>query len=314
MLQIFQEAELPKLTETSLYIKFNETSQVTQNIQAEIKQSSQTVVSPDKIPEIVAMIRLNGDAVAKKAVEAYQNGDIVIIHNKATSKVPSNLPYVIISGSGGSKAYIFADKVVNNITSPSEYTNLMAVLEAAYVALLLKRDSSAFLMNSQLMLTLCNIYALMVAAPLEQKLYMKGDNLNKAMLYIIAYFYRMTKGENLTVENVPYKRIMQDKIDQSVAEQVIEEIKSDQDMSFMGLIKKIIKINPIRYKDLDTMYLSYFTSTCGVSLIFALENLAYLFLLISSAAYKTGITGFGLNKIVAMPCKKAVVQMSPIIQ
>jgi hypothetical protein len=312
MLELFQEASIPKLSETALYMKFNETSDITNCIKSEITQSKETIVAPETIKEILALIRLNGDAIAKKSVDAYLNGEIVIIFNKATSKIPASLPFIVMGYKGTPTAFVFADKVVNNITSASEYTSLMAVMEAAYLALKLNTNMDSFLMNAQLMLTLCNIYTLMVVAPLEQRLYMKGDNLNKAMMYVIVYFYNMFRGDNMTVENIPFKRLLNDRVDPGIANQIIDDVVSNPDKSFMGLLKLISKINPIRYKDLDAMYLSYFTSTCGVSLIFALENIAYLFLLISSASYKTQITSYSLNKTVAMPCKKAVMLLTSV--
>jgi len=312
MLQLFQEASVPKLSETSLYMKFNETSDITNNIKAEISQSKENIVAPETIKEILALIRLNGDTIAKKSVDAYLKGEMVIIHNKATSKIPASLPFIVMGYKGTPTAFIFADKVVNNITAASEYTNLMAVMEAAYLALKLNVSPDLFLMNSQLMLTLCNIYTMMVVAPLEQRLYMKGDNLTKAMMYVISYFYNIFRGDNMTVESIPFKRLLNDKVNPDVANQIINDVVSNPDKSFMGLLKMISKINPIRYKDLDSMYLSYFTSTCGVSLIFALENIAYLFLLISSASYKTTITSYSLNKTVSMPCKKAVMLLTSV--
>lgn len=312
MLQLFQEASVPKLSETSLYMKFNETSDITNNIKAEISQSKENIVAPETIKEILALIRLNGDAIAKKSVDAYLKGEMVIIHNKATSKIPASLPFIVMGYKGTPTAFIFADKVVNNITAASEYTNLMAVMEAAYLALKLNTSPDMFLMNSQLMLTLCNIYTMMVVAPLEQRLYMKGDNLTKAMMYVISYFYNIFRGDNMTVESIPFKRLLNDKVNPDVANQIIDDVVSNPDKSFIGLLKMISKINPIRYKDLDSMYLSYFTSTCGVSLIFALENIAYLFLLISSASYKTTITSYSLNKTVSMPCKKAVMLLTSV--
>lgn len=312
MLQLFQEASVPKLSETSLYMKFNETSDITNNIKSEISQSKENIVAPETIKEILALIRLNGDAIAKKSVDAYLKGEMVIIHNKATSKIPASLPFIVMGYKGTPTAFIFADKVVNNITAASEYTNLMAVMEAAYLALKLNTSPDLFLMNSQLMLTLCNIYTMMVVAPLEQRLYMKGDNLTKAMMYVISYFYNIFRGDNMTVESIPFKRLLNDKVNPDVANQIIDDVVSNPDKSFMGLLKMISKINPIRYKDLDSMYLSYFTSTCGVSLIFALENIAYLFLLISSASYKTTITSYSLNKTVSMPCKKAVMLLTSV--
>lgn len=313
MLQIFQEAELPKLSQTSLYRQFESTSKITNVIISEIKQSKDNIVTADKIPEILSLIKLNGDVIAKKAVDAYQKNQIIVIHNPTTSKVPPTVPFIVMTYKGKPTVFVFADKVVKKINAANEYTNFMAVLEAAYLALMITINPDSFLMNSSLMLTLCNIYTLMAEAPLEQRLYMKGDNLNKATVYIMTYFYKMIRGNNITPENIPFKRIMNDKMDPSVITAIVDEVKNSTDNSFMGLIKMIMKINPIRYKNLDAMYMSYFTSTCGVSLIFALENLQYLFLLVSSATYKTQLTAFGLNKLVTMPCKKAVTQMSSMI-
>jgi hypothetical protein len=44
MFQIIQEAVLPKLSQTSLYSKFDEKSGITDNIKAEIKSSADNVV------------------------------------------------------------------------------------------------------------------------------------------------------------------------------------------------------------------------------------------------------------------------------
>ena len=313
MLNLFQEATLPKLSETSLYIKYNETSHISKDIKDEILGSANTVVKPDALKEILSMIRLNGDANAKKAVDAYINGDIVIIYNKETSKIPPSLPYIVMNYKGKLTAFVFADKVVNKLGSTADYTNLMATMEAAYLALNLQKTPDMFTMNSQLMLTLCKIYTLMVVAPLEQKVYMKGDNLNKAMMYVIVYFYNMFRGGDLRLESIPFRSLMKDKIDPAVANQVIDEVVSNTDKSFMGLIALIQKINPLRYKNLDAMYMSYFTSVCGVSLIFALENIGYLFMLITSATYKTQLTAYGINKALAMDCKRATVQTAALL-
>ena len=306
MFQIIQEAVLPKLSQTSLYSKFDEKSGITDNIKAEIKSSADNVVPPEDIPEIISLMKLNGDSIVKKSIESYKAGNIVIIFNKTTSKIPSTLPFVIINQQGMTKAFVFADKVIDNINSPNEYTKLMAVLEAAYLALMLNKKPDTFILNRNLMLTLCNVYTLMTATPLEQKLYMKGDNLVKALLYIIAYFYKIIDGDTLSVDSIPYKRIISDKVDPLLAKQIVDEVKNNEDTTFMGLLEMITKINPLRYKDLKSMYLSYFTQTCGISLIFALENISYLFILITSACYKTTITAYGLNKTVVMPVKKSI--------
>lgn len=311
MIQLFQEAELPKLSQTSLYEKFNQSSGITKSVVEEIQSGKEHRVKPEDIPEIISLIRLNGDPIAKKAVDAFQNNEIVIFFNKETSKVPTALPYIVMTKGNDTRAFVFADRVVNNINSTQEYTSLMAVTEAAYLALRLTKNPNSFVMNRPLMLTLGNIYTLMAVTPLEQKIYMKGDNLVKTMLYLFAYFYRMIDGPEFTI--IPaYKRIISDKIEDSVVKQIMEEVRSLEDNSFMSVLNLIKQINPVRYKDIDVMYMTHFNSTCGTSLIFALENLSYLFLLISSATYKTGVTAYGINKVVNMPAKKAVSLLSAI--
>lgn len=309
MIKLIQEADLPKLTQTSLYEKFNQSSDITKSVIEEINSAKEHRVKPEDIPEIISLIRLNGDAIAKKAVEAFQNNEIIIIFNKETSKIPTVLPYVVMTKGNDTRAFVFADRVVNNINSTQEYTSLMAVLEAAYLALKLGKSPNTFVMNRPLMLTLGNIYTLMAVAPLEQKVYMKGDNLVKTMLYLFAYFYRMIDGPEFTI--IPaYKRIISDKIDEGVVKQIMEEVRSMENNSFMGVLELIKQINPVRYKDIDVMYMTHFNATCGTSLIFALENLGYLFLLVTSSTYKTGVTAYGINKVVQMPSKKAVSLLS----
>ena len=310
MLKLYEETSLPKLSATSLYSKFDQTSKLGENIRFEISHSAETTVPMDTIKELISLMRLNGDAIVKKAIDSYMSGDIIIIFNKATSKIPPNLPYIIMGYKGKPTAFLFADKLMNNITSQSEYTSLMAGLEASYLALELYKSPDNFMMNAQLVLTLCNIYTLMAVSPLEQRLYMKGDNLVKSMIYIITYFYKTIRGDTITAESIPFKRIISDQLDDSITKQIVDQVRSMQDNSFMSLIRMISEINPIRYKDLDTMYMSYFTSVCGVSLIFALENISYLFLLITSSQYKTQLTAYGINKIVSMPVKKAIMLLT----
>jgi len=264
-------------------------------------------------------MKLNGDAIVKKAVSAYEKGDIYIHFNEdfmlsSDSNIPGVLPFMIVGKDGGHKGVIFATTFMKNIKSDREYRSLMAVLEACYVALEMTKSPSKFTNNRMLVQRLCLTYTLMATAPLEQRLYVKGENLTKAMLYSLAFFYKMIDGnDKLDAGSLPIKSIILDKVDKKLVDEIIAEVKALPDTNFMGLVELFKKINPIRYKDLDALYMSYFTSTCGVSLIFALENISYLFLLISSAAYKTSITSYSLNKTVAMPCRKAVTLLSSVV-
>ena len=305
MIQFMQEAELPKLSQTSLFEKFNQTSGISKNVINEIENASNYRVKAEDITDILSLINLNGGALAKKATEAVKNNNIVILNNKETSEIPGSLPFIVLSKGNDMRAFVFANKIVNNINSTQEYTSLMAVLEAAYLALQLQKKPSAFLMNRPLMLTLGNIYTLMAVMPLEQKVYIKGENLTKCMLYLFAYYYRMIDGPDFTI--IPaYKHIISDKVDVNLVKQIVEEVRGMEDNSFSTILEKIKQINPVRYKDIDTLYWTYFNATCGFSLIFALENLSYLFLLVTSAQYKTNVTAYGLNKVVHDPVRKVM--------
>lgn len=312
MFKVIQEAALPKLSQTSLYIKFNESSNLTAEVVAEIKQAQQYMVKPEEMTEILSLMKLNGDPIVKKAVKAYQDGNIIIINNKETSKIPPSLPYIVLSQQGEPKAYVFANTIVNKITSPQEYTSLMAALGSAYLALMLYKNPDKFILNRQLLLTLCDIYTRMTVAPLENKLYMKGENLTKATLYTIAYFYKIMDGKELSHRGIPYKKFITEKIDESLFEQIVNDVNNMPDSSFMSYLDLIIKINPVRYKDLKVMYMTHFNTTCGMPLLFALENLGYLFLLILSANYKTPITSYSINRYVGLNVKKALTLMASI--
>lgn len=308
MIKLYQEAavKLPQLSESSLYIKFDQQNQLTDKVKATLMNRS-LYVKPEDMQEIMALIRLNGSAIAKKAVKKFEEGKLILIYDKDKSQIPIVLPYIIIQDKKkDTKAYVFADRVVNNLTSTSEYVNLMAVMEAAYLAAAFRANPDVFIMNRNLMISMCELYEFMWMMPLEQKLYMKGDNLSKAMAYIAAYFYRMIDGDRMNEQSIPFDRLMKDKMNPALLKQVVMEVKTMPSLAFMNLIKLIEKINPVRYKNLDATFMTYFTSSCGIPLILAIENIQYLFLLVSSAVYKTKITAYALNKTANASAKKCL--------
>ena len=309
---IFQEAavNLPRLSQSSLFIKFEEQNHISQAVRKAISDT-QYYVKPEEMKEIMSMIRLNGSPIAKKATEAFDAGKLVIIFNKDRSVIPTALPFIVIQNkSGGVTPYVFADRVVTNLKSTSEYTNLMATMEAAYLAACLNKNPTQFLLNRQFVLGMCQLYNFLWLMPLEQKLYMKGDYLTKAMMYITAYFYRMIDGDKMSPSSIPFNRILKDKVSAEMIKQIVTEVQMLPSLAIGNLIQLIEKINPVRYKDLHSTFMTYFTSTCGVTLIFALENLQYLFLLLTSAAYKTKVTSYALNKTASDTVKKCMSQLS----
>ena len=132
--------------------------------------------------------------------------------------------------------------------------------------------------------------------PLEQKLYMKGDNLTKAQMYIDSYFYRMVDGDKMGPTSIPFNRLLKDRVPQEQIKQITMEVSMMPSLAIGNLIALLKKINPVRYKDLDSTFFTYFTSSCGITLVFALENIQYLFMLLTSAEYKTKLSAYGLNK------------------
>lgn len=309
---IFQEAavQLPRLSQSSLYVKFDQQSNLTQTVREAISNKG-NYVTPETLKEIMSLIRLNGSPNAKKAVKMFEDGQMKIIFDKDRSKIPQVLPYMIIQDkTGKATAYVFADRVVTNITSTAEYPNLMATMEAAFLAAALVENPSQFLLNRQLMLNMCGLYNYLWLMPLEQKLYIKGENLNKVQMYVTAYFYRMIDGDKMDPSKIPFNRILKDRVLQDQLKQVTMEVGMMPSLGIGNLISLIKQINPVRYKDLDSTFMTYFASSCGVTLIFALENLQYLFLLITSAQYKTKLTAYSLNKAASDSAKKCMTNLN----
>lgn len=313
MIQFMQEAALPKLSQTSLYGKYDQASNITQALREELSTASEHIQRPDDLRELVALMRLNGDAVIKKAIDAWEKGEMVVLFNMDESKIPPVLPYVIIGKEGAQKCYIFADKLMTRLNSTNEYINLMAGLEAGYLALRLNQNPDKFVSNRNLMFLLVDIYQFMVLCPLEVALYMKGDNLTKAMMYAIAFFYKIIDGDQLSAESINFKRLLKDKVNNDLCKQVVEEVRALQSPSFMELLELIKRINPTRYGNLDSVYMQAFVRSCGVYITFALENPAYLYLLMTSASYKTKLTSFNLNKLVGAQSRKTITQFVSLV-
>jgi hypothetical protein len=311
MIQIFQEAVLPKLSQTSLYSKYDQSSGITDAVKAEFSTIKDHMVQSSDVQELVALMKLNGDPIIKKAIAAWDKGDVVVIFNP-TSKIPSVLPY-IIAGKDQPRCYVFADRLMSKLNNQIEYVNLMAGIEAGYIALCMQKNPNKFINNRDLMLAWCNVYQAMTVAPMEQRLYMKGDNLVKAMLYAIAYFYKMIDGDRMSAERINYKRLLNQKVDPKLFQQIVEEVKGLDNNGFFTFLNLIKKINVVRYKNLENLYLNYFVASCGVYEIFALENPQYLMLLITSANYKTKLSNYGLNRMLSMPCKKIITLMTGMV-
>ena len=317
MFKLYMEAALPKLSQTSLYEKMNNDDVISNAVKNELSPANvqKYHVSLQEIEEIIALMKLNGDISIKKALKALETNDIIILFHKDNKSIPGSLPYIVIGDktSGRCKAFVFADKVMTNLNSQREYTNLMATIEAAYFSMIMYNNSSKFVSNRALMQVICNIYAIMVTLPLEQKVYMKGEHLTKAMLYAIAYFYRIIDGpDRISINTIPYKKIISDKVQDGVVKEIFSQVASMEDDGFMGLIRLIQNINPLRYKDLEAMYLQHFVTACGMPVIFALENPSYLFMLIFSSVYKTQLTQFNLNKTISGLTKKASTMLGSV--
>lgn len=318
MIQYVQEQALPKLSETSIFKKLYSQDNVAKNIGKALKDNAH-FVKKDELVEILSLMKLNGDAIVKKAVSAYEKGDIYIHFNEdfmlsSDSNIPGVLPFMIVGKNGAHKGVIFATTFMKNIKSDREYRSLMAVLEACYVALEMTKSPSKFTNNRMLVQRLCLTYTLMATAPLEQRLYVKGENLTKAMLYSLAFFYKMIDGnDKLDAGSLPIKSIILDKVDKKLVDEIIAEVKALPDTNFMGLVELFKKINPIRYKDLDAQYMPIFVSVCGMAIMLALENPTYLFLLITSATYKSPLTQFGLNRTVKDVTKRIQVLLTQVL-
>lgn len=304
---------LPRLSQLPLYQQYDQYSNLSASLREELQTASEYIQTPDDLKELVALMRLNGDAVVKKAIDAWEKGDIVVLFHPETSKIPTVLPYVVLGVSSGIKCFIFADKLMSRLNSTNEYINLMAGLEAGYLALKLQKNPTSFINNRNIMLLIAEIYQFMALCPLEVRLYIKGENLTKAMIYVIAFFYKIIDGEKMSADSINFKRLMKDKVDHAVVKQVVDQVRALERTSFIDLLELIKKINPVRYGNLDAVYLQHFIGCCGNYIMFALEHPAYLFLLLTSASYKTKLTSFNLNKLVGTCSRSCITQLTSIV-
>ena len=85
MFKVFQEADLPKLSQTSIYSKYDQASHITQSVKEELGNIKDTMVRPAMIPEMISLMKLNGDPIVKKAIDAYEKNEIIVIFNPQTS-------------------------------------------------------------------------------------------------------------------------------------------------------------------------------------------------------------------------------------
>lgn len=315
LIKIIQESTLPKLSETGLYQTSDETSKITECVKWELQHLKE--IKPDEIKDPLALIRFNGDSIVRAATDAYMNGKIVISYNKEDSRALQLLPYLVVMDKKSGrvkKVVIFANTFMDNLTSDAQYTRLGAVMEAAYLAYKLAEDQNKFVMNDLLMMNLCSVYTVMACLPL-QPLKFSGDNMMKATLYVISYFYKMFRGANISESNIPFKRLVPNtnNLDPEVIKQIVQDVKDNAGNSFMGLIELIKKINPVSYKAIDTRYMLEFIGKCGNYVPFSLENISYLFLVLTSATYSTTTVGNALRALIKPNTKPILQMMSTII-
>ena len=311
---IFQEAAstLPRLTQTPLFIQFDKQTGLS-GIVREAVSDKEIRVNPNDMKDVMALMRLNGSPIAKKATLAFESGKMILTFNPDRSKIPPALPFIIIQDKAGNVTpFVFAERVVSKLSSSNEYPRLMAVMEAAYLAAALQKNPRQFLLNRQLVLSLCSLYNYLWLMPLEQKMYMKGENLTKAMMYITSFFYKIVDGNQIDPTSIPFNRILKDKVTPELTKRIVEEVKALPDYSINGLIGLIKQINPVRYENMESTFMTHFVQVCGVPVLFALENINYLFLLMTSSYYKTNITQYGLNKTALDTSKKCMAALTPM--
>lgn len=328
MLQIFQEFDIPKLSEIPMVNPKNDPeltgdlskeddssnkNSIVSDIEYELSHLSDHIVDKAMLKEMIMTSLFRGNQITRNAVDAYNSGDIIITFNSEGSRLSRLVPYIIASDGKNYKAIIFGEKVLSKL--PSEETNnLTAVMEAAYLSLLITKNPAMFFNNSGLMSSLCDIYATLATYPIENVKHIKGDNLNKIYIYVIAFFYSMFR-DNVTEVSVPYAKIIKDKMDTIIVSQIFDEVAEKKPKSFYGLTKLMVKLNPISpdYANLPSHYRSMFFNSCGFS-IFALEYIPYLFLVITSSInHASGINTTNFNKHINMRCKKVIVQLLNLI-
>lgn len=207
-MNLFQESSL---NDSIVFSTVNKQSILTTTIIKCIKSS--IIIEEKHIEEqLIQINRTRLSPLVDKVLDAYRNGDIVILYSKIT-KVPQAVPFVVLKSEGKLKAFIFISNycslIDNKQTGGEQYLNipmkdLYVLMEGAYTALSYNLYPVSITKNLGLMKITSNVYTSMIMRIFNKEYALSMDiNTYNRVSYCISRFYleKIWESKNDEVNN-----------------------------------------------------------------------------------------------------------------
>ena len=160
---------------------------------------SGTVITEHNIQEqLIQIERTHISPLASNVVEAFRNGDIVLLHSKEVT-IPQAVPFITTKIDGKVKSFVFINKY-GNLTQSSQVSggarlniqmrDLYSLMEGAYIQNRYNTNPIMLTRNLGLMKLTANVYAAMFVRILNREYALSIDEmLYNRVLYTVTRFY-----------------------------------------------------------------------------------------------------------------------------
>lgn len=287
------------LSDSVLYKNFNSAAKLSSTIVTAIKNSIE--IDNSYIQEQLMQIqRTRLSPLVDKVLNAYKNGDIVILYARKI-KIPQALPFFAMKAkSGKPKVFIFANNFASigksETDSDQKFLNismkdLYALMEGAYITYVYNSNPKSFSRSLGLQKLTSKIYSQMMLQILNKEYALSMDQeLTSEVTFIISYFFmKYVWGSENDAVNISYSL---DTCTQTgkysltstnKAEMIVEEM--DTTVSDISSLIKFIETRSKRLKGLTFRYFTQtFVNTFKGPSIFAMECLPYFLFTVCTAS------------------------------
>lgn len=286
------------LSDSFIYGEFNRNSEFLSLVMNAMKKSK--VITEEYISEQIAQIeRTRLSPLVSKVLQAYRDGDIMIMHGDKDVRVPQSIPFLVTKIQGKVKSIIFTHnygKIGKAEASgirhlDISYKDLYTLMESAYVAHNYHVYNNRLSKNLGLMKVTCSLYTNMITR-IFNKAYsiMNEFELYDKVVFCIGKFYleRVWTSTNAEV-NFSYalSNVKSTNGGRGVNVYDIQSINDEYDAakiaSIDDLIKFISDLSP-RFKGISTrIFFQTYINTYKTASVFGMEVLPYFFFVIEAS-------------------------------
>lgn len=310
--EVFTETAL---TDSYIYGVFSANSEMMSLILKALKTF--TVIKEENIAEQIAQIeRTRLTPLVPKVIQAFRNGDIIIMHGDKNSRFPQSLPFLVTKNGNKIKSIAFTNYHATLGKADAggtqhlniSYKDLYAYMEGAYVAHNYNVYSNKLTKSMGLMKTTCALYTTLITRVLNKNYSLMNEfDLYDQVVFCIGKFY-LERVWMSTNEEVNYSYALNNVkmtnggrgINLASIDLVNKEYEDKEVASIEDLMSFFRDLSP-RLKEINTrFFIQSFTLTYKTPAIFGLEVLPYFLFLVES----TLIGSYMVNRDLVMDAIK----------